>query len=575
MAQAAAARMTRDLQVRRELETRIQRGFELLRAGRAAEAAADLAQAAKDHPLAADLLALWAQAEQLAGNGGGALSAAKASLTARPTTPWARAMLARVLLLHDHAPEALSVCAEPPATAEILAVRAEAQTTLGQPRAAIETFAELLDLVPSPAPVRHNMASLFTDLGEFPAAEREARAAIAGGLDAPEAWLVLGRALQGQDRHTEAEAAYREAIVRRPAFAEAHGHLANLVWMRTGDVQAAVSELSRALVRLPDAFDLLAARARVLEDAGESEAAYRDAAEAAARSGNPWLELAAAQAALSVAPAQALRHADRAFAAGVRTPNAFVCLAEANLAVGRPERAVECAQAILGQDANHQRALCLLATAFRLLGDRRYEDLVDYDRMVRSFRLDTPGGWSSLDAFLVDLAMELAPLHGLSAHPVGQSLRGGTQTQQNLLEVRTPAVQALLRAFDEPIRRYIAADALPNWGRSPHFRITGTWSVRLAPGGRHVSHMHPSGRISSACHIELPPAISTGRQGWLSFGEPDIPTAPALGAEHFVEPRCGHVVLFPSYLCHGTTPFAGPASRLTVAFDVAPAEVSS
>ena len=37
--------------------------------------------------------------------------------------------------------------------------------------------------------------------------------------------------------------------------------------------------------------------------------------------------------------------------------------------------------------------------------------------------------------------------------------------------------------------------------------------------------------------------------------------------EHFIQPRAGRLVLFPSYLWHGTTPIHGSEPRMTVAFD--------
>ena len=42
-------------------------------------------------------------------------------------------------------------------------------------------------------------------------------------------------------------------------------------------------------------------------------------------------------------------------------------------------------------------------------------------------------------------------------------------------------------------------------------------------------------------------------------------------AEYFVEPAPGKLVLFPSYMWHGTIPFTDPSTRLSVAFDLAPA----
>jgi hypothetical protein len=96
--------------------------------------------------------------------------------------------------------------------------------------------------------------------------------------------------------------------------------------------------------------------------------------------------------------------------------------------------------------------------------------------------------------------------------------------------------------------------------------------VLLQPGGHHVDHVHPSGWLSSAFYVETPRAAldTPGREGWLQFGRPGARTLPPLGAEHFVRPEPGALVLFPSYMWHGTVPFTSDESRMTIAFDVVP-----
>jgi hypothetical protein len=38
----------------------------------------------------------------------------------------------------------------------------------------------------------------------------------------------------------------------------------------------------------------------------------------------------------------------------------------------------------------------------------------------------------------------------------------------------------------------------------------------------------------------------------------------------YVQPQSGRLVLFPSYLWHGTTPIHGDEPRMTIAFDAVP-----
>jgi hypothetical protein len=302
----------------------------------------------------------------------------------------------------------------------------------------------------------------------------------------------------------------------------------------------------------------------VLEFTGDPDAAYalvRRALAAGVADGR--LEIVAAELCRATDPVAALVHAERSLALGPEDFAALTTLCEANLAAGRPEAADLLATDLRQRNPRDQRAVALQATAWRLLGDPRYRELYDYERLVRAWTIDTPPGWSSLDAYLADLATALDRLHRLKAHPIGQSLRGGVQTTQNLDRVDDPVVAAFFAAIAGPIRRHIAAI-----GERGDTRFHGAWSVRLQPGGFHVNHLHPMGWISSACYIGVPDAVANGREGWLQFGEPGVPTDPPLAAEHFVKPEPGRLVLFPSYMWHGTVPFGGEAPRLSIAFDL-------
>jgi hypothetical protein len=106
-------------------------------------------------------------------------------------------------------------------------------------------------------------------------------------------------------------------------------------------------------------------------------------------------------------------------------------------------------------------------------------------------------------------------------------------------------------------------------------RFAGAWSVRLWSSGKHVTHMHPEGWMSSAFYVALPPSLGTpradgGQAGYIQFGQPPDELGLGLPPRRVVQPRPGRLALFPSYFWHGTVPFEDDAPRMTVAFDMQP-----
>jgi hypothetical protein len=286
------------------------------------------------------------------------------------------------------------------------------------------------------------------------------------------------------------------------------------------------------------------------------------------------LHLVASQLLVHRDPRAALEHAERACAALPNDALAAATLCEANLAAGRADAAARIAQSLREHAPHDQHAIGLLATAWRMLGDLRYRELYDYERLVKAWRIDTPQGWANLQAYLSDLRSSLERLHPLRGHPLNQSLRHGSQTLQGLDRLADPVIRAFFQAIEGPIRSHLAA---LGGGNDPlraratgGYKFNGVWSARLRSSGYHTNHLHPRGWISSACYIALPGAVQRGTQGWLKLGEPGVPTTPPMPAEHFVKPEPGLLVLFPSYMWHGTVPFTGDETRLTIAFDLLP-----
>jgi len=206
---------------------------------------------------------------------------------------------------------------------------------------------------------------------------------------------------------------------------------------------------------------------------------------------------------------------------------------------------------------------------------RDHRQLYNYDAFVKAYDLSPPEGYTDMTAFNTALKARLDQLHVYKAAPINQTLKSGSQTELDLALIDDPILQSFFKAVDEPIRNYI--DGLDN---NPHhplsrrrgkgYRISGAWSIRLAQDGHHINHVHPMGWLSSAYYVDLPTSVNeSNREGWIQFGQPNLNID--LDAEHFVQPKVGRLVLFPSYMWHGTIAFKGPDTRLTLPFDVVPA----
>ena len=108
--------------------------------------------------------------------------------------------------------------------------------------------------------------------------------------------------------------------------------------------------------------------------------------------------------------------------------------------------------------------------------------------------------------------------------------------------------------------------------RTRAFEYTGSWSSRLRDCGFHTNHVHPEGWISSCYYVALPPVVEDvqERQGWIKFGEPALEVSLKDPIRRAIQPKPGRLVLFPSYMWHGTIPFRDAHPRTTIAFDVVP-----
>ena len=517
-----------------------------------------------------------------AGRSAEAVSLLQRAIQGFPRYPRAALLLVRHYLDAGQPALALEIatpwCSSGNVDDDLSALHVAAYAALGRQNEAVAHYRRLAALAPDNQVATHTLAVALIAANQPVESERVVSQTLRRARPTAALHYTHARSLITLERFDEAELALRECVGLEPRRADAHDSLAQLVWMRTGNIGEATHDLDQALEKHQHDDALWATKAALLQGAGDARGAYACLAKRAARpQPPPALLIRAGLAALEFEPATALTLADQAMRAQPNNPTARKLLCAAYLGVGDGAAAMtECAT-LLQATPDDQYLIAMQTTALRILKDPRYESLCDYDKMVLSQSLETPPGWSDLGSFLTDVTSHLNALHNPHGHRLlYQSLRQGTETTQDLSRSQDPVIQALFHAFAAPIARYRdhigqGKDPLRRRNRGAS-RYNGSWSVRLHSSGYHTSHVHPRGWISSACYIQLPDSMKAGHsaEGILSFGTPGMITTPALDAELSVRPELGQLVLFPSYFWHGTLPFHSEQPRLTVAFDVVP-----
>jgi Tfp pilus assembly protein PilF len=382
----------------------------------------------------------------------------------------------------------------------------------------------------------------------------------------PELVLSASASLKADGHWDVAEALLERTLTANPAWLRGHEALATLRWTG-GQTKDFARSFAEGCARAPDDLGLRLGWQRSLAQAQDWDGA-RQVIEAGRAHFGALAIFDAAEAGIATESGDGSA-AERLFAAAVAVddPGTRVAHIRHALRTGRIDKAEAIALAVTETPAA-ATAWPYLSLIWRLKQDSRARWLDGDPPFIRVF--DLPFAEGSLAA----LADRLRTLHNTRHHPAEQSLRGGTQTEGELLLRLEPELRGVRIMILDAVRAYV--DGLP-----PHdpghpllaapraqLMIAGSWSVRLQSQGFHICHTHPLGWISSALYVALPTAMGTPPAGWLQLGAspPDlrIDLPPYLE----IEPTPGRLVLFPSTMWHGTVPF-DDGERLTIAFDVA------
>ncbi|WP_262691923.1 tetratricopeptide repeat protein [Kordiimonas aestuarii] len=512
-----------------------------------------------------------------------ALAAFEAALSHQPDLTTAMLNAAIVLQKLGRHDDALARLEALPTDAQVLTARGLSLKELGHLAKAEAAYRQALAVNPRYFRALHNLGGVLSLLGRAPEAVSVYEQALTIGPKVPELRYAYATALYDTGDVDGADLEFRTAIALKPDYIEAHDALNRLYW-QNGKQALFGKSYSVCLKAVPMSAPMREAQVRALELAGRHTEALA-AVEDALRIVGTSPALLHRQARL-LASAGQMEEALASYNGAVKKSAAFAAapiwldkakfltrLARYDEALAALERAED----VMPHDQEMwaYRGLC-----WRLMGDSRAAWLNDYDTFIGADIIGVPDGYDSLGVFLKALGGVLAPLHTSKSQPLDQTLKGGTQSNGALLTRPDPVIRALRREIEKVVAAFIAR--LPAGPGHPFlsrkaagFRFNGSWSVRLKPGGFHVNHVHPKGWISSSFYVAVPPSVSEGdadHKGWIKFGESGAGLAPELETvARRICPAPGLVVLFPSYMWHGTEPFADDAPRITAPFDIIPA----
>ena len=432
-------------------------------------------------------------------------------------------------------------------------------------------YRDILALAPDNLQARYGLGTVFLSIGDCEQALSIFDSIIEEGKGGPEMHFLRGRARLDMG---EIEAGLQDVRV-------AHEHRATAFTMRTlAGTLWMLDEHDQFECLLNDALrqpDLCPVAADLLRQSGKPEQAI------AALSRHKNLPLAARAVLIRCYadnddPNAAEKLARACLSAAPGNIHVSAWLIPPLLMQGKSSEALARIIPLRRTEPENQLWIAYEATALRMLGDARYDSLVDMERFVCAYQLPVPRGFDSLAEFNSALLTRLDDFQRFTQHPLDQTFRHGSQTTRELSRTQDPVIDAYLAALDAPIRDYLGAvgtnKSHPLTARNTgNYRIKGCWSVRLHGGGWHVNHVHPEGWISSAYYVSVPDEVAdeSSKAGWIKFGQPPFRTEPPTPAQKWICPTAGMVVLFPSFMWHGTEAIFDGSVRVTAPFDLQPA----
>ena len=432
----------------------------------------------------------------------------------------------------------------------------------------------LLDSEPQNKKALNNLGNIKRRNNQFDEAISLYKQALSGGSSTAELYQNLAAVFALNGSLNEAFATYKEGIRVFPDSVNLHKEYAHLAWVQNLEAPFSLLEANLSI----DNPDLILAYTELMIRVEEFEKAKF------------WLEklLETKLPTYQIAAAASLSHTlrelgefEKALAtvsvkASNPTLETLPLIIEKSyslLSLKRYKEAIKALELVCRIAPLNQGYWTLLSTAYKANGDEtKYNQLCDYQSFVSVQSL--LGNEDANTKFINLLRAHLITLHNNERHPIGQSLRNGSQTFENLFDSTHPVIKELRSAIEARAKTFLSTltrvKKHPFLSRlSQDIDFIGSWSVRLRQKGFHKSHYHSEGWLSGVLYVDVPAEVKINGHGWLVFGRPDI-SGVDMTEDYAVKPQEGNVVFFPSYIWHGTNPILSNQQRLTVAFDIVP-----
>lgn len=398
----------------------------------------------------------------------------------------------------------------------------------------------------------------------------------AEGCTDAEAYYLAGNALHDDGQIDLALQHYEKAVSLKPWYLDAHDILNKTLW-EYGKRDHFLESFNSASVAMPDLLELRLRQAHYRIVAGElkqAESGLEDCLATFGPEAGTLSELATVKEQLDPA-FDVLSLFKQAWELDPHNISSIKRYGQALIGKAHYGRALEVLKARKPEDQFDQECLALQAVCNSHLDGADAKRLNDYEDLVRVFDLSAPSGHASLQAFNQLLLESLQPLHRSDITPIDPTLVRGTQTQGNLFQTNSAAIKSLKESLRDCVNTYI--DQMKKIGPgelrnrvTDRIDFSGARSMQLSNGGFQKDHVQATGWISCIYYVEAPEELDfAAHEGWLKFG--DIPFDPGnQGPQHGIEPKPGRLVVFPSYMYHGTVPIAAGKNLTTVTVEVMP-----